>query len=781
MNYNKISVFLLLCMVLCSCSVRKYLKPEEVLLKSNKIQIEGNKSIENKIQISEQLSTLYKQKPNSNYLIFIPREWLHFKVINRKNKDSWFSKTLAKPAESPSLLDTTLCEATKNNINNYLYNQGYFNTLCRYEIKVKNKYGSVLYVVNPGERYYVNDIQYIAEDKVVEKIVNENIEASFLKPGSPLDNSLFQNEKARISELLFNNGYVEFNPVYIQTLEVDTIHLKANIKLKINNPEGRSSHPQYTVNKIQVNPYFLPGDSLVYEAIEYDSIQFNILPYYKYVKPKVIASKIKFRPGVINNKSLIDETYSQLSRLGIYRFVNIEAKIDSVEKYKINYNIQLNPLKKWVFDFGADFNYTSIKTAGKTLFGISGFANLKNRHLFKGAESFTTKIEVGTELNVFDFSKFNSLSMHYSNELSLASFYDLTGTWGISKFLLKPFANLPDKPDSRTNIRIGADYEKLTELYNYISLNANVEYEWQLSKRKRFSLHTLGFSLYVPQTETKFDSILELNPFLKNSFKGKRLFTSYFLDNITYYYQSKIRNNSQHAFIGNFNISGFEAFAINRLYNSISNSKDTFSLGEFEFSNFIKPEFDYRYYYTFSEKSKLATRVAFGIAIPYGNSTSIPYIKQFYVGGPQSLRAWNIRELGPGSNNLSNTIKDRPAYFASGDIKLEGSVEYRFDIFWRLEGALFLDAGNIWLLPKPSEDNEAGNFDSRFYEDLAIGTGLGIRLDLSYFLFRVDIGFKLRNPYETNGSHWIYNEKNQISVKHLFENSTLHLALDYPF
>lgn len=787
MNVNKISIFLVLLIALSSCSTRKYLNPGDVLLKSNKIEVLGDKPIESKIRISEQLSILYRQKPNRNWLLLIPREYLHYYVQTRKNKDSWFIKSLAKPSETPALLDTALCNLTQQNITNYLYNQGYFYARCAYNISIKRQYATVTYLVNPGEQFYINDIQFSADDKSIEELINQHQDASFLVLGEPLDFSVFQKEKARISELIFNNGYAEFNPIYIQTLDVDTFGLKCNVRLHISNPEGRSDHPRYTVNRIVVDPFYFPGDTLDSIEQEYDSIKFKVLPYYQFVKPKVLASKISFRPGMIAGKYLIDESYSQLNRLGIYRFVNIEAKIDTLDKLKINYNIQCSPMKKWVFDFGADFNYTSVKALSQTLFGISGFVNLKNRNLFKRAESFSTKLEVGTELPLFDFKRYNSLSVHYSNELSLPSFYDITGSWGIAKNSWKLITKLsadpkplPNKPDSRTNMRIGIDYEKLDSLYSYISLNANIEYDWWIKRRKRISLHTLGFSLYLPETEEKFDTLLKDNPFLANSFKGRRLFTSYFLDNLTFYYQSRVLNNKQHLFIGNLNLSGIEVHAANKIYNALASKKDTFSLGEFEFSKFIKTEIDYRFHYAFSDKSKLASRIAFGIATPFGASNTVPYIKQFYSGGPQSLRAWNIRELGPGAK-LPDKSLSRPIYYSSGDIKLEANVEYRFDIVWRFKGAIFLDAGNIWLLPDEGLTKQQGAFSETFYEDLAIGTGLGLRIDMSYFLFRVDVGFRLRNPYEENGSHWIFSEKNPVSVKNLFNNSTLHLALDYPF
>ena len=178
-----------------------------------------------------------------------------------------------------------------------------------------------------------------------------------------MDNSLFQNEKARISDLLFNNGFAEFNPVYIQNLDADTVHLKANIILKINNRKEKSNHPRYSVNYISVKILLsLQNDSIPPINILYDSLIFsNKSRKQLYKTLKGCLKKILFRPGQLSNKSLVDETYNQLSKLGTYRFVNIEAKIDSVDRSKINYNIQLTPSKKWVFDYGSDINYTSIK------------------------------------------------------------------------------------------------------------------------------------------------------------------------------------------------------------------------------------------------------------------------------------------------------------------------------------------------------------------------------------------------------------------------------------
>jgi len=782
---GKITLFVLLMLGLFSCNTAKYLQPEEVLLKQNKIKIESSGSEESGFRIKDQLLPLQKQKPNKNHLLIFPREWYYFIAQKRKNKDSWLTKTFQKQSELPALLDTASCEITKRNFNNYLYNLGYFKASTEYKIKIKNQKAKVTYFVNTGPRYQVNDLTYTAEDSIIEKVIENEVEHSLLYTGAPLDFNLFQNEKARLSELLYNHGYIDFSPIYIEPLIADTIHLKANLTLNIRNPNEKNKHTQYTIHQVNVNQNYLPTErSQLIDPFWLDSIQFTHSQNKPFIKPDFLTSKILIRPGQIANKSLIDETYSNLYKLGTYRFISIEGKVDSAFNNRILYNIQLSPNKKWVWDFGADVNYTSIRQARKTLFGLSGFLHLKNRNLFQKATSLSTKIEVGTELDLLQLSNFNSLNIRYSNELSFASFHDITRSWSLFRAAAGMFGKSVPTPDSRTNMEIGLDYENLVSLYNYTAVNTGILYDWQVKRNQRFTLRTFGFSIYIPETTSSFDTLLQYNKFLRESFTSSRLFSSFLLDNVTLYLQSRKTKHIQHSLIASFNISGVEVSALNGLYNTLFKKSAQFAIGEFEFSKFIKTDFDYRIYFNYSDRSKLACRLATGIIRPFGNSSSVPYIKQFYVGGPQSVRAWNLREIGPGSLNLADSVdSNNPTYFSAGDFKIEGNIEYRFDMFWRFKGALFLDAGNIWYIPTNDGDKKKqGFFNSQFLKEIAIGTGLGVRLDLTYFLFRVDVGFQLKNAYpDLNGDYWIYNARKAVSLANLFENSTIHLALDYPF
>ncbi len=770
--------------VFASCNTTKYLSEDVALMKGNKLKVSSPSKSELDFQIKEQLIGLYKQKPNSNFLLLFPREWFFFKADRMKNKDSWFTKSLVKVSEAPSILDTNLCNETKSNMEDLLFNVGYFNAKASYTIQVKNKKATVSYFIQTGNRYFLNDIKIFAEDKTIDSLVNADLASSLLQPGNPLDYNVFQKERARISELLFNHGYIDFNPLYIEPILADTIHGKANISIRIRNPRDKTSHSKFFINKIIVNPRYSPTEPDTGQLYPFDSLSILQVSDKEFIKPWVLREKILINPGEVANKSLADATYDQLYKLGTYRFISIESKLDSLEPEKVNYLIQLSPSKKWVLDFGADLNYTSLRKTSPTLLGLSGYVHLKNRNMFKRAVAFTTKLEAGTELNFNNLSNFNSLNIHFGNEFSLPSFKDITNSFSIYKFISKPFLEHYEQPDSRTVLRAGIDYENLVSLYKYISINANIEYDWYIKRRKRFTLRTLGFFLYLPNTTNAFEKFLQGNKFLIKSFTDRRLFTSYFLDNLTFYYQSKIKRNTQHAVITSFNMSGLEVHALNSAYNLLTNKKDTFSFINYEFSKFYKGELDYRFYYIPSSRSKFAFRFAVGLVKPFGTSSSIPYIKQFYVGGPQSIRAWNIREIGPGGLNLADSSINQ-TFFAAGDFKLEASLEYRFDIYWRFKGALFLDAGNIWLLPNNNTDDPSGRLGKNFLKEIAVGTGLGLRLDLTYFLFRVDYGFKLRNNYpDKDGKYWLYGpgkENGAISVNQLFKNSTLHLALDYPF
>ncbi len=785
--------------VLSSCATHVELAKNQSLLSSNKINLINYKgSRTSKFDLKDELSTLYKQKPNRNWLIFIDRERVYTFLEINKNKKVRARKTLTKIAEPPAINDTSFIRLTKNNMYNYMFNKGFFNVNVSHQSKrntSKNK-SKLTYIVSAGKKYSIDSLIYLADDSEILKILEEHRKDAILRNGIAVDNLIFQAEKSRIAELLRNHGYAEFVPVYVQNMEVDTLGNTTIVRIKINNPDKNMQHKKYVVGRIDIHSNYNPTKSEPETLSQYDSLNFynSSSPYF--IKNEVLADRIILEPGRIYRKSTIDSSFNRLSNLEYYKFINIDSKIDSNNTSQIIHTINLTPQYKWLSDFGADINYSSLpasssSTAITSLMGISTYALLKNRNIYHRGYSFETKIEAGAELNLFNqgdnfkFSKlFNTLNINFANSLQLPSFYDITGIFSLYKNIAKPWNLKFNKPYTKTNINLGVEYVRLANLFSYTSFNNNISYNIPISKNRNFNISTIDLSVYVPNIEKAFDTILKTNPFLEKSFATNRIFTSVFLSRLQYVSKKKLNNRWSKNYIASFETSGIEASIIDGISHLINNKKitdikvrDTLAL---LFSKFIKIESDHRWNYTLNNKSELAFRLNYGIAVPFQKTSPVPYIRQFFMGGPQSMRGWRLRELGPGGDT-SSIHANLGNYYSSGDIKFEMNAEYRFPIFWYFEGALFTDLGNLWLLPNSQITKKEGEISTQFYKQIAIASGLGIRLNVNYFLLRLDYGIKLRNPYlNEKGNYGIYT-KQKWDPERIYNNSSFQLALNYPF
>ncbi|HUR31257.1 MAG TPA: BamA/TamA family outer membrane protein, partial [Saprospiraceae bacterium] len=310
--------------------------------------------------------------------------------------------------------------------------------------------------------------------------------------------------------------------------------------------------------------------------------------------------------------------------------------------------------------------------------------------------------------------------------------------------------------------RLNASYNRVNihELYRYYTFTTSMIYDVIPDPYRKITIDRLGFELYVPTPTLKFQTeVLDKSKFQKESF-GKYLFTGLLFRKYTSELKAPPRRKAGYfTVIHGAEISGLEVYAINRLANVISDTRNAFTLGHedttdnisnlIRFSHFVKGEVDVRFYYNFSSNTQFAVKFNTGLATPFGiYSTQVPYIKQFFVGGPLSNRAWQIRQLGPGSYNDPASTDLNFAFYQTGDIKLDMSAELRFPLFWYFKGALFIDAANVWTIQK-DESRLGSQFEAKdFLRELGIGYGMGVRLDLDYFIIRVDVGYKLHSPYD---------------------------------
>ena len=822
----KVSVWLFFLMVIFfgSCSITKHLGEEELLLTKNTIVFDKKYKVRNSSNLKDELETLYRQVPNVWLYKYPARLYQRLKATEADtSKETSMERALRdlatrRIAEKPTIFDESLMRATQKQMENYMHHRGYINAVVTTETynppkkrskgKVISKKIEVTYIVNSKQLYTIDTVIFKSEDPDIQKILEETKRKTYLRKNSQVDGVLYDKEVNRITNTLRNRGYASFTPNYVSRLEGDTTNFKTRVVLKVVSPAKANEHKTFQVGEIFVYPNYNPilSDSLV------DDVLIDGLHFLKekgtefWIKPKRLSENIFIRRGELFNQRKLNRTNRKLSDLGIFRFVNIRQQIDPIDPQKINFYIQITPRKKWEIGYDLEPNFTERNYTGSllNLLGISGNIFLGNKNLFRGAEQFSTNAFAGFEFDIDDNFSLNVLDLKLQNSLDIPRFTDYLGLYkGLNKLNIigdKRIESLKDRATTRLNLSY--NYLSISRFYTYHLFNAGWGFDYR-DRRNRFIFNNLGIDILRPiNIGAAFQDILNENPFLSNSF-GDQLFTGFLLRDFNFIY-NKTPNVFGESYFFQFytDISGAEVYTGNKIYNALSNNKDTISLGNgFEFSQYAKFEIDARYTRKFNRKTAVAARINIGIATPYGYSDEVPYVKQFYVGGPQSIRAWGARGLGPGSffDPFTNNTNNRLLFYQTGDFKFElnGEIRQYLTTFWgRIEGAFFLDIGNVWTLDSDQQNQRPGSvlqwrpriaadgskIGDNFFKEMAIGTGLGLRYDFDYFLLRLDLGYRIKNPYKTvlpngNATYLAYPTWNHLRIQDINYN----LGMNYPF
>ncbi len=799
-------------LILCgsSCNTGKYLNEGESYVNKNIIIFDTKEKIEKKRSLSYELSTLTKQKPNDKvFWLFKTRLWFHYKTNQPKDTtkiDKWVQRVIAEP---PSIFDTLQSQETAKGMQYLLQQKGYYNASVSYKEERKKKKSTTLstvtYTVNPYRIYTIDSVFFSSKDPNILRILNDVSNETFLKRDDPVSLEVYSQEVERITKILKNLGYAYFDRRLVDQLKGDSSGHKVNLYLNVLTPLNEEEHEVFRIGKIEVYDGYNPKDNQsVFRDSIIDGIHFMVNGKNSIVKPNTILHSIYLKEGDLYQEDNFIKTNRQLRTLEIYKFVSIKPFKDSLESGKINFVIRLTPKQKIVVGADIELNNSNYSSGNQsTLIGTALSLNLKNRNFIKNAGVLSLQLHGGVE---FDFG--NSTDILFSVDGLVSA------NWQIPKFLefpktlglLNRINIIPDKfyngmnEKAQTKVTVAYNRLLLFNFYSYHSFNSTFGYDYAISPNKRFILNQIGINYLFPVAETGFQEILDNNPFLAKTFV-EQLFTGVLLRDISYLYSGKpnIYGRSW-GFRTNFEISGLEVFAVNKIYNAISQTPKTFMLFDtVQYSQYVRLEANLLRTNNIDKKQAIAYRFNASIAVPFGFSKDIgvPYVKQFYSGGPNSNRGWRVRELGPGQYVDSLTISnpDNVPFYQAGDFKIEFNAEYRFNIFWRLKGAIFVDGGNIWTLkedpdrlgsqllwkPKkhPTSTDPNETVGNNFIKQIALGTGLGIRGDFSYFIIRLDMGIKMRSPYpDENGNHWLFNDWKDIS----FSNGiNYNLAIGYPF
>ncbi len=750
-------LMILLIAVLSSCSnVSRHLTKDEHYVSQNKIVIKGLKDYP-KAQLILNLATLTKQKATTASKVN--------KYFRQKAEGQLQVNVLP-----PAIFEDSLASITAKNMVSYLQNHGFLYPKVTYDkLFRKNNRAEVTYIVEPNVLYVFDTVFFrCPSDPTLQLLLSDAGKETLLRKGTAVDVEIFNSEKNRLTSEFQNLGYARFAQNFIAPLDSDTSDIvdahyttakggerrKVNATLTILSP-NTASHARFRVGEIKIKPNFDPSyeytayfDSTFYEG------KFHVITRdNKHVmRPQSLVDQIKLFPDSLYRRTDLERTSQRLSSLGIFKFIRIYNNIDECEGDKIDFEIQLIKQKNMNFEGGAELNYTSVANPqNPNRIGVASDLNFTHRNLLRRAEKFTLGISGGVDVNLkvdsawYTFRTTAGFTFPRFLDIGLMKGYKTVGILGGGAY-----AKMQE--NATTNLGGGFSYERRTGDFTIRSFDLSYRFNWKPSLKTRYTFTPMGADLYFPTATQQFLDRFQGNQLLLQLFSNNQLTTGFLFKSLNYSNATppEVFEASGEKKYLNLSIeqSGGEITFLNQIF---ARDQD-WKLGNIDFSKFIKAEIEFRKTRRFENKNELAFRVSSGVAVPFGE-TGVPYLKQFFVGGPNGIRAWNIRELGVGGyfDAAAGVSSTR---YQTGNVKLEMSGEWRFPIWWRFQSALFVDAGNVWLL-NTDEKRPKGEISADFWKQIALGVGTGLRIDASYAIIRVDVAYRVRNPYASDtGSHW---------------------------
>jgi len=755
--------------LLGSCKSTKYVPEEAYLLKNYRVKVD-NEQVD-----SKELDSYIKPKPNKQ--ILGTKFYLGLYNLSGEKNSGW-NRWLRKIGEAPVLYDTFEKERNNKQLGLYMRNKGYHHAEVSDSVRLKKKKAEVSYDIIAGIPYVLKSLNYHYEDTALRALLAQDTVNSLLKPGDLFDVDAMQAERSRIETFMRNRGYYNFNREYIY-YEVDSsfnthqVDLTIGVKKYILPSEDGYylvlPHRKYKIEEVYIYPGFDPkraiADNKSYieglTSFNYKGFEFRHEGKLK-ADADVISQSVFIMPGEVYDAEKVKQTYKHLSSLRIYKLVNLvfEEK-DPGDPYQHDYyplvcHIQLSPTTSQSYTVELE----GTNSSGNL--GVGGNLNYTHRNLFGGAENFTTRLSGAVE-TIKEIDKEG-----FGNMIELGLEARLT----IPKFLL-PFKTeqFIRKYNPKTSTSISYNFQQRPD-YTRSVFQTSFGYNWTSGD---FITHIinpvqLNFVKMIDATDEFLEEIKDT--YLEYSYEDRLILGINY--SFIYTNQDFQKTRDFVFFRTNLESAGLLLKGVAKGINAEVDSLGRHIMFGNAFAQYVKGDVEYRYFKIMNDQTNLVYRIFVGAAFPYLNSITIPYEKQYFTGGANGIRAWQVRNLGPGSFNIYDE-PEAPRYpNQTADVKIEANIEYRFDLFWLLEGALFLDGGNIWSLNK-DDDRPGSVFEwNRFYKEFAIGTGFGLRMDFSFFVFRFDLGMKVRDPAKAEGSRWVFMNSG-------YNKPQFNIAIGYPF
>lgn len=725
------------------------------LLKKNVIHIGDAKVSES------DLDGFVQQEPNDKALgVFWIKQWIYTTVEDKRPTkfNSWLKNKIGK---RPIYYNRSKALYTAEQFESYLRSKGYFNGKVICSTKESKRKIVSIYNIVAGKPYTINKIYYNFQDSVVQPYIVADTINSAIKRGDIYDAYTLDSERARVTAGLRTKGFFKFNKEFIR-YRVDSALNNHSLNLFIDVlPKQFAStkeidkivtenHRQYKIRDINIYPNYNPlAADTTYDILELkyqrrlsDSTTNNVRFLYDSsmrVGCKTYARQISIRSNDYYNSKKVRQTYNNLARMDVTKFVNIDFVVtDTTNSDELDCLIRIN--RSPVHGYSIEAEGTN--TAGNP--GLAGNISYVNKNLFKGGELFNLRLHGALEAqqNTSDDTKafllFNTIEGGVDASITL------------SKFLL------PVKPESFTHdyspvttISTGYNYQKRSDYTRYIT-NFSFGYKWHQSKKVNHVLEPIALNSVKIFTEDDFEQrLLQLDKKYQEQYRNHLLLST----NYSYIYNGQERGRQSDFFYYRMNIesSGLFLNTLNKHLSFGENTEDYGTVFNIRYAQYVRSDIDFRFYHYLNKKNVFVIRTYLGIGLPYGNSSALPFEKSYFAGGANGMRGWEIRSLGPGGY-----VDDYGSvYDKIGDMVIQTNMEYRFPIYDFFHGGLFLDIGNVWLLNK-SDDYPLGHFDANtFAQQMAMDAGIGFRFDFDFFIIRIDTALPIRTPSRPVNDRWI--------------------------
>ena len=764
-RYAQYHYLFLPCFILASCSGTKHLPTNEKLYTGAKIELESADKV-NKRKIRAVAAKALRPTPNKKILWMRPKLWLY--ITAGENPHTKLRKWLKKKGEPPVLLSSAKPGATTGVIDARLFNIGIFRCYSESKIAEKKHTAKVIYTSHIHKPFTVKDLNYSIPDDSINQIVQKEKKKSLVRPGEDYNLDLLKAERTRIDILLKNNGYFYFNPDYL-LFKADTSNVYSTVSLKLT---LKDSIPQKAITVSRLNNIFIDQNYSLNGEIEggtkdttgYQNSIFLGKESEMNIRPGVILRSVYLKKNEIYSRQNHNITLNRLMSMGNFKFVQVKfSETDSTHPGYLDVRILMTPVPE--HNVRTEFD---LVTKSNNYTGPRMNVSLLNRNTFNGAELLDINMAGSFELQLSGKDRnLYSYSLNPQVGLTIPRF--------IAPFRIKSSTSLYIP---KTTFSLSFNYLKRVHYFDMRTFNFIYGFKWKGNIENEHELNpvNVAYTSLVNQSAAFLD-LLASNPFLKKSYEEQFIAGCNY--SFTYNEQVVKMKKMQFFFQGTAETAG-NVFSLAKITGGekLSNENPSRVFGSI-YSQYIKFSGDLRAYYNISDKDKIAMRAFAGVGRPYGNSSVLPYTRQFFSGGPNSLRAFQINSVGPGTTFQNN--ENRGFLNLGGEIKVELNAEYRLNIYRFLNGALFIDAGNVWLQKSNPANTGSPFMFSTFINEMAAGTGIGLRIDVSFFILRLDVATPVRKPWLEKNQRWVVNQINFASSSWRKDNLIFNIALGYPF